>query len=146
MEKFFRYVNFLPMPLWLAMMFAPSHPLTKRISRSSVIFMLVSLNYVVALRNAMRTGSEQKISLADFTTLKGISQGLGTEEGALAGWTHMLALDLFIGAWIYRQCQQLGAPNWIRIPALTFTLMTGPFGLFLFLFWRMIGARQSETI
>ena len=47
----------------------------------------------------------------------------------------MLALDLFTGAWIFRQCRRLNAPGWVRIPALLFTLMTGPFGLILFLIW-----------
>ena len=50
----------------------------------------------------------------------------------------MLALDLFTGAWIYRQCQRLNAPAWIRIPALLFTLMAGPFGLLFFLTWRFL--------
>ena len=50
----------------------------------------------------------------------------------------MLALDLFTGAWIYRQCQRLNAPAWIRIPALLFTLMAGPFGLLIFLVWRFL--------
>ena len=144
-ERFFQLVNLLPMPLWLAMMFAPNHPITKRASRSSIIFILVSFNYLLSLFNSMRDG-DQKLSPADFSSLEGISKGLGTPEGALAGWTHMLALDLFTGAWIYRQCQKLGAPAWVRIPTLGFTLMTGPFGLMLFLLWRLIGGRQAESI
>jgi hypothetical protein len=58
----------------------------------------------------------------------------------------MLALDLFTGAWIYRQCRRLNAPAWVRIPALLFTLMTGPFGLLLFLFWRLIGSGEGEAL
>jgi hypothetical protein len=41
MEWFFRYINTLPMPLWLAMMFAPRHPLTERASRSSTVFIVM---------------------------------------------------------------------------------------------------------
>jgi hypothetical protein len=145
MDKFFQFVNLLPMPLWLAMMFAPNQPITKKASRSSFVFIVVCLNYMLSLLNAMR-GGDEKMTAVDFTSLDGIRRGLGTPEGALAGWTHMLALDLFTGAWIYRQCQQQAAPAWVRIPALAFTLMTGPFGLFLFLILRMIGSRQDETV
>ena len=137
MEILFKLINAFPMPVWLAMMFAPNHPLTKRASHSSTIFAIASLNYVVALIQAMRGGSDNE-GLPNFTTLEGISKGFGTPEGALAGWAHMLALDLFTGAWIYRQCQRLNAPAWIRIPALLFTLMTGPFGLLIFLTWRFL--------
>ena len=144
MDTFFKLINAFPMPLWLAMMFAPEHPLTERASRSTTVFMLAALQYVGALIAAMRSGSGE--GLPDFTTLDGIRQGLGTREGALAGWAHMLALDLFTGAWIYRQCRRLYAPAWIRIPALFFTLMAGPFGLLIFLVWRLLEPRVGEAL
>ena len=146
METFFRIINFYPMPLWLAMMFAPNHPLTERASRSSTIFGLAAVNYVLSLLLGLRSGSAQGQDFPDFTTLDGLSRAAGTKEGALGFWSHALALDLFTGAWIYRQGQGLGAPAWVRIPALFFTLMTGPFGLLLFLIWRIFGARQGEAL
>ena len=142
MDIFFKYLNIFPMPLWLAMMFAPKHPLTNRMARSTSVFGITAIHYLLSLINAMRHGGEAM----DLTTLDGISKGLGTKEGALVGWAHFLALDLFTGAWIYRQCQRLNAPAWIRIPALLFTLMAGPFGLLIFLLWRGIGARQGEAL
>jgi hypothetical protein len=144
MDTFFKWINAFPMPLWLAMMFAPNHPLTERASRSSTIFALGALHYVAALIHAVRSGSGE--NLPDFTTLEGIRQGLSTREGALAGWGHMLALDLFTGAWIYRQCRRLQAPAWVRIPALLFTLMAGPFGLLLFLGWRSLVGQMGESL
>ena len=144
METFFKLISALPMPLWLAMMFAPEHPLTERASRSTAVFALAALHYVAALVAAVRSGSGE--GLPDFTTLEGIRQGLSTREGALAGWAHMLALDLFTGAWIYRQRRRLHAPAWIRIPALFFTLMSGPFGLLLFLVWRVLEPRAGEAL
>ena len=49
MDTFFKLINAFPMPLWLAMMFAPEHPLTERASRSTTVFMLAALQYVGAL-------------------------------------------------------------------------------------------------
>ena len=142
MDIFFKYLNIFPMPLWLAMMFAPKHPLTNRMARSTSVFGITAIHYLLSLINAMRHGGEAM----DLTTLDGVSKGLGTKEGALAGWAHFLALDFFTGAWIYRQCQRLNAPSWIRIPALLFTLMAGPFGLLIFLLWRGIGAQRGEAL
>lgn len=146
MDTFFQYVNSFPMPLWLAMMFAPNHPLTERAGRSSTLFGLGALHYVLAILNAMRRDQETAGEVnVDFMSLDGVQQGLSTRQGALAGWTHMLALDLFTGAWIYRQCKKLNAPHWVRIGALFFTLMTGPFGLLLFLLWR-VTAGNGEAL
>lgn len=147
MEKFYQFINTFPMPVWIGMMFAPHHPLTRRASRSSTIFMLAALNYVLAIINAIRQdqSSEGQVNL-DLMKLEGVRKGLSTPQGALAGWTHMLALDLFTGAWIYRQCQRLGAPAWVRIPALLFTLMSGPFGLLLFLGWRLLSRTGGEQL
>lgn len=146
MDNFFRYVNSFAIPLWLAMMFAPKHSVTERASRSSTIFGLAALNYVLALLQAFRQDDSQGQGLPDFTTLDGVTNALSTKPGALGAWSHMVALDLFTGAWIYRQCRRLNAPAWVRIPALFFTLMAGPFGLLLFLIWRIVGASQSEAL
>ena len=145
MDKFFRYVNLFPMPLWLAMMFAPRAAITQQASRSSLVFGLAALNYVASLVLAVSAGRKGR-QAPDFTSLEGIRRGLGTKEGALAAWSHMLALDLFAGAWIYRESLRLDAPAWVRIPSLTFTLMAGPFGLLLFLIWRVLGGRQSPQL
>lgn len=147
MDKFFQYINTFPMPLWLAMMFAPNHPLTQKASRSSTILGFAAVHYVLAIIAAIRQdNSEQGSTNLDIMSLEGVRKGLATPQGALAGWSHMLALDLFTGAWIFRQSQRLSAPNWIRILAIFFTLMTGPFGLVLFLLWRRFGANLGDQL
>ncbi len=65
---------------------------------------------------------------------------------ALAVWAHMLALDLFTGVWVYREARRLNAPGAVRIVTLFFTLMSGPFGLLLFLLWRALGARKGDAL
>ena len=49
METYFKYLNSLPLPLWLAMMFAPGHSVTERLARSSTIFGLMALHYAISL-------------------------------------------------------------------------------------------------
>lgn len=147
MDKLYRAVNLLPMPLWLAMMFFPRARVTQRASRSSAVFGLMALTYVLSLGLAVAGGRKPGEQPAlDFTSLEGVRQGLGTREGALAAWTHMLALDLFTGAWIYREAMRLRAPAVVRVPSLFFTLMTGPLGLLIFLVWRVFGGKQSLAL
>jgi len=136
MERFFQYLNMFPMPLWLAMMFAPRHPLTERLSRPGPLLIIAGLNYVAALVLAVQRGRQQGTPI-DFTSLEGVRAGLSTREGTVAAWAHMLALDLFAGAWIYRECRRLEAPARVRIPSLFATLMAGPAGLAAFLVWQL---------
>lgn len=136
MERFFQYLNIFPMPLWLAMMFAPKHPLTERMSRPGLLFILAGLNYTAALLLAVRRGQREGATV-DFMSLEGIRRGMSSPEGAAAAWAHMIALDLFSGAWIYRECRRLNAPDLVRILSLFATLMAGPAGLMGFLLWRL---------
>lgn len=145
LDKLFHYLNIFPMPLWLAMMFAPNHPITRRASRSSTIFGIAALNYIIALGVAIRSSGEQS-SGGNFFSLNGITTLMSTRPGTLGAWAHMIALDLFTGAWIYRQCQRLGAPAWVRITSLSGTLMAGPTGLLFFLNWRLFGRGQGEAL
>lgn len=151
MDNFFKYLNFFPMPLWLAMMFAPRHPLTERLGQSSTIFGLGALNYVIAIIISIKNGAQEREQAGqpqtvDVTTLNGIRDLLSTRSGTLSAWAHMLALDLFAGGWVYRQSRQLNVPDWVRIVSLFFTLMLGPVGLLLFLLWRGFGSRAGEEL
>ncbi|MEN9936724.1 MAG: hypothetical protein RLZZ387_3303 [Chloroflexota bacterium] len=141
METFFRYINTLPMPVWLAMMLAPRHPLTERASRSSVVLAVICAHYVGALAAAVLRGRRDGAQV-NLMTLDGVRAGMSTPEGAAAAWTHALALDLFAGAWIYRECRRLEAPAAVRVPALLGTLMAGPVGLLGFLLWRAVTTRR----
>ena len=151
MNRFFTYLNLFPMPLWLAMMFAPRHPFTERLGQSSTVFGLGALHYVIAMLIALKHGPQERRQAGqpealDVTSLNGIRNLLSTRSGTLAAWAHMLALDLFTGGWIYRQSRRLDAPAWVRIGSLLFTLMMGPFGLLLFLLWRIFGSKAGSTL
>jgi len=43
----------------------------------------------------------------------------------LAGWTHYLAFDLFIGGWEVRDAQRRGIPHLLIVPALVLTFLFG---------------------
>jgi hypothetical protein len=146
LDKLFSYVNIFPMPLWLAMMFAPDHPITRRASRSSTILGIAALNYIITLVVSIRRMREENAEGGTFLTLDGVNTLISTRSGTLASWAHMIALDLFTGAWIYRQCQRLAAPAWVRISSLFGTLMAGPGGLLFFLGWRLWAAREGEAL
>ena len=144
MERFYKLINLTVMPLWLLMLLAPGRRVTDRMARSSALFGVAALNYAGALALALRRS--RRGEMPDFRTLGGLRQGLGTPGGALGAWAHMAAVDLFAGAWIYRQARRLKAPGWIRTLSLLLALFTGPLGVFAFLVWRTIAARKGEAL
>jgi len=95
------------------------------------VFLGLASTYAVLLVAALATGPEGGF---DY---EGIRAALQWPVGFLAGWTHYLAFDLFVGAWIVRESRRIGVGPRIF---LFFTLMAGPIGLGSFLvrrWWRL---------
>jgi hypothetical protein len=61
----------------------------------------------------------------------------------LAGWTHYLAFDLFIGGWEVRDAQRRGIPHLFIVPALVLTFLFGPAGLLLYLAIRSLAPHSA---
>jgi hypothetical protein len=68
-----------------------------------------------------------------FSSLAGVRALFDNPWALLAGWTHYLAFDLFIGGWEVRDAQQRGIPHLLVVPALVLTFLFGPAGLLLYL-------------
>jgi hypothetical protein len=68
-----------------------------------------------------------------FSSLTGVSALFDNPWGLLAGWTHYLAFDLFIGGWEVRDARRRGIPHLLVVPALALTFLLGPGGLLLYL-------------
>ena len=51
-----------------------------------------------------------------FSSLAGVSALFDNPWALLAGWTHYLAFDLFIGGWEVRDAQRRGIPHLLVVP------------------------------
>jgi hypothetical protein len=63
----------------------------------------------------------------------------------LAGWTHYLAFDLFVGGWEVRDAQRHGISHLLIVPALVLTFVFGPAGLLLYLAIRWFASQRWKT-
>ena len=81
-----------------------------------------------------------------FSSLAGVRALFDNPWGLLAGWTHYLAFDLFIGGWEVRDAQRRGVPHLLIVPALALTFLFGPAGLLLYLATRRFAPGKGALV
>jgi hypothetical protein len=125
METLFQVVNLAVLPFWFAMIVLPTWRVTRSILGSPWVLVPLPTLYVILL-------APHLTSLGPLFTnpaLGDIARLLGRPEGALIGWVHFLAFDLFVGRWIYLDSRERAINPWLMAPFLLLTLTLGPCGL-----------------
>jgi hypothetical protein len=131
-EQLFSILNLIAVVSWLLMVFLPRLRWTATVL-PVVVPSLLSVIYVLLLAATLpRTEG-------GFSSLAAVRLLFDNPWALLAGWTHYLAFDLFIGGWEVRDAQSRGIPHLIVVPALVLTFLFGPAGLLLYLAIRRWG-------
>jgi hypothetical protein len=126
MQRAWSLVSFSTVPFWLAMIVAPRSRLTAwLVERAAPLHAGLSAIYAVALVTAAAKSDER----IDFGKLASVSRAFQQPEAMLAGWTHYITFDLFVGSWIWRQALAEGRSARL---SLLLTWWAGPMGTGLF--------------
>ncbi|BCJ41976.1 hypothetical protein GCM10010168_66470 [Actinoplanes ianthinogenes] len=121
----FNLTFLLAAPFWALMIVAPGWSWTRRIIASPLIVLPVVLIYAVVVLSNL----DDVLPAVVNPTLGGVSDLLGSADGATAGWAHMIAFDLFAGRWIWLDARDRGVPHLVLAPILVLTILLGPLGL-----------------
>ena len=114
------------MAAWLPLVFLPRVRWTATVV-PVVMPLLLAVVYVVLVAATLPRSD------GGFSSLAGVRALFDNPWVLLAGWTHYLAFDLFIGGWEVRDAQRRGIPHLLVVPALVLTFLLGPAGLLLYL-------------
>ena len=136
-DQLFSILNLMALAAWLPLVLLPRVRWTATVL-PVVVPALLAVVYV-ALVAASLPGSE-----GGFSSLAGVSALFDNRWALLAGWTHYLAFDLFIGGWEVRDAQARGIRHLFIVPALVLTFLFGPAGLLLYLAIR--GRRRTAAL
>lgn len=129
-KQAFTVIRSSSVPLWLAMILAPRSRVTRwLVDRAGLLFVGLGLTYDALLAAGM-AASDAKL---DFRDPEAVREALGEPDVFLAGWTHYIAFDLFVGRWIWQDAPERGRS---ARPALLLTWLAGPAGLSLHLLRR----------
>lgn len=132
-EQLFSILNLMTVAAWLPLVLLPRVRWTATLV-PVVVPLLLSVIYVVLVAATLPW------SEGGFSSLAAVSALFENPWVLLAGWTHYLAFDLFIGGWEVRDAQRRGIPHLFVVPALVLTFLVGPAGLLLYLAvrWRVV--------
>ncbi|MGP8302974.1 ABA4-like family protein [Streptomyces inhibens] len=120
---------FLAAPFWALLILAPGRRWTDRIAASPLPMVPVIAVYL-ALAVPVFPQLWAAVSRPD---LAGFQELLRLDGGAGAIWAQVIAWDLFLGQWMYREARALGIHPLVMGPLLVLTVLLSPIGVLLFL-------------
>ena len=103
-DQLFSVLNLMTLAAWLPLVFLPRLRWTR--TRLPVVMPLLLAAIYVVLVAATLARSE-----GGFSSLTGVRTLFDNPWVLLAGWTHYLAFDLFIGGWEARDAERRGIPH-----------------------------------
>ncbi|TQM80127.1 uncharacterized protein DUF2834 [Saccharothrix saharensis] len=125
----FEITFWLTVPFWGLMIFAPKSRLTARTVSSPLIAVPPLAVYAVLVAGHL----PELWATMSSPNLDALREFLATASGASAIWAQVIAWDLLIGAWMYREGRRLGLHPVLMGPLLVLTIVLSPFGFGLFL-------------
>jgi hypothetical protein len=136
-EQIFSVVNLVALAGWLLLAVLPGRAWVAGTITAVVIPALLALVYATVV--AVHWGSSE----GGFGSLSQVARLFENPWMLLAGWTHYLAFDLWVGSWEVRDARTHRIPHWLVLPCLFLTFMFGPAGWLLYVTVR--GARSNAV-
>ncbi|MBZ4016437.1 ABA4-like family protein [Streptomyces purpurogeneiscleroticus] len=130
----------LAAPVWALLILAPGRRWTDRIAASPLPVVPVLVVYL-ALAVPVFPRLWAAVSRPE---LGGFQELMALDDGAAAIWAQVIAWDLFLGQWMYREARRLQIHPLVMGPLLLLTVLLSPIGVLLFLGLRAIRIRAAR--
>lgn len=147
-QAIFALTNAIAFAGWAALALLPRRPAVHSLILYASVAMLC-LAYAAmfvalfgGLADPARVPGAMEPNLTDYS-VAGLRALFMSDGGIVLGWTHYLALDLFVGLWIGRDADAKGFSRLAQLPILFLTLMAGPIGL---LTWLIVRERRARRL
>jgi hypothetical protein len=132
LEVIYLIANYGVIPFWLMLVFIPSGKFTGAIINTIFLPTVLAATYGYLIYIEFYANFQLYVGLDSLASL------FGNKTFLLTFWIHFLTLSLFVGTWIAKDALRQGIHKYVVIFPLILTYFTGPLGLFLYLFLRMI--------
>ncbi|MDT0615740.1 ABA4-like family protein [Streptomyces lancefieldiae] len=135
----FEFSFWLAAPVWLLMIFAPGWRYTERVAASPLTVVPVLLVHL-SLAAPVFPELWAAVSRPDIDTFRDLAV---LANGAGAVWAQVIAWDLLIGQWMYREARRLRISARVTGPLLVMTVLLSPLAVLVFLGLRAVRLRRS---
>ena len=140
-ESIYLFANWGVVPFWLMLIFIPSHSITKFFCHSVIPFLLLGLAYLfvgyqIFLEGVIFEGFKL------YLGLDGLDEIYTNESIRLIFWLHFLAVSLFTGSWIARDCLKYMIPKVFSMLCVLITYFSGPIGIIIYWFIRIFYSKK----
>ncbi|MFF0557309.1 ABA4-like family protein [Streptomyces sp. NPDC004266] len=136
----FELTFFLAAPVWLLMIFAPRWRGTERLAASPLTVLPVLALWAVFAAPVL-PALWAAVSSPDIDVFRDLT---ALADGAGALWAQVIAWDLLLGQWMYRESRRLSISPLLMAPVLLLTVLLSPVGLPVFLAVRALRTTGKE--
>ena len=140
-ENIYLFANWGVVPFWLLLVFIPNHTITKFFCHSIIAPLLLTVAYIFVTRQIFLEGNIFE-GFKLYLGLDSLNEIYFNESIRLVFWLHFLAISLFIGSWIARDCQKHMVPKILSSPCILITYFAGPVGIVVYWFIRIFYAKK----
>ena len=141
LDNIYLFANWGVVPFWLLLIFVPNHAITRFFCHSIIPFLLLGAAYVfISYQIILDENILEGFKL--YLGLDGLDEVYSNESLRLVFWLHFLAISLFVGAWITRDCLKYMIPKIFSIPCVAITYFAGPVGIIIYWFVRIFYAKK----
>lgn len=148
LEMIYHFANIGVIPLWLLIILAPKSKVTQGLINNLFIPFVMAMTYgYLAIEQIYPSDASSEMQHNPLDVLKNFQLYLGLDQlmslfdntlFVLIFWIHFLTISLFLGAWIANDAIKHNLNKFIVLFPLILTYFSGPIGLFLYLFLRLL--------
>jgi len=146
LEHIYLLANYGVIPLWLMLVFIPNARFTNIVINSIFlpIILASTYGYLIYLDTyaggmfAADAGAKVMENFKLYLGLDQLASLFSNKMFLLTFWIHFLTISIFTGTWIAKDALRNGIHKYVTLIPLVLTYFTGPLGLFLYLFLRLI--------
>ena len=140
-ENIYLIANWGVNHLWLMLIVAPNHGLTKILVHSVIAPLLLAIAYTfVAYKIYLNGNIFEGFNL--YMGLENLYSVYSEESFLLIFWLHFLSISLFVGSWMARDGQKYFIPKLLMFVPISLTYFSGPVGLLFYWFIRIFFAKK----
>lgn len=131
-DPLFGLAFWLAAPVWALLILAPGRRLTDRVAASALPLVPLLVVYGVLAAQVL----PELWTVFRNPDLAGFQELMARPAAASALWAQVIAWDLFLGQWIYREARAHHVHPVLMAPVLLLAILFSPFGVALFLLIR----------